>query len=241
MRSTDKKSERDEILNDTLAKIAKQLSNMGNELLALGNELAGLQSKVTQRREITGEEFKRYAGKQSSKINKTTAMRGALIAIGGEGNTTQWIKECLNIVSHDKKGLAYIPSKLEKREEIIREQNFCKIATDWLEWFSLIKKEKDVFNYVKNKLANDSLIQSKAVGKLLLNYVEKENTFLIHDFLKQYENIAGTEIKEIIRENLPKILSELSAKGVVELIEGGRGGEFIINNKSIARVSIKEG
>lgn len=170
-------------------------------------------------------------------INKTTLMRGALMALGGKGNIRQWKNECDRIKRIDRRDLHSIPSRLEKSGEVIRKGETYEIV-DWLMWCGMIKKESEVFEYVKNKIVSDDLIQNKSVFYIVLTYAKKRNTFHIKDFLDTYENICSKEIRNVIEKNLPKVSSELSAKGIVELIEGIDGG-VLVGNRPIARISLK--
>lgn len=170
-------------------------------------------------------------------VNKTMLMRGALMAIGGEGNIKDWINESDRIKRINRKDLSSIPSKLEKSGEVIRKGEICEIV-DWLGWFGIIKKEREIFEYVKNKIVSDDLVQNKSVFNIVLNYTKRYNTLHIKEFLNIYGNICDEEVKNVIEKNLPKVASELSAKGIVELIEGLDG--VIVGNRAIARISYKE-
>ncbi len=171
-------------------------------------------------------------------INKTTLMRGALMAIGGKGKIREWKNESDRIKRIARKDLSSVPSHLEKRGEVIRKGETYEIV-DWLMWCGMIKKESEVFEYVKNKIVSDDLIQNKSVFNIVLTYAKNNNTFHIKDFLNIYENICSKEIRNVIEKNLPKVTSELSAKGIVELIEGLDGG-VLVSNRPIARISYKE-
>jgi len=169
-------------------------------------------------------------------VNKTILMRGALMAIGGEGNITDWMNECDRIKRINRKDLSSIPSKLEKSGEVIKKGETYEIV-DWLKWFGVIRKEREIFEYVKNKIVNDDLVQSKSVFNIVRTYTKRYNTFHIKEFLNVYGNICGEEIRNAIEKNLPKVSSELSAKGIVELIEGLDG--VMVGNRAIARISYK--
>jgi hypothetical protein len=176
-------------------------------------------------------------------INKTTLMRGALMMLGGRASYKQWVASAKEIDDVTSKMLSSIPSKLLQRNEVVRVGRIggspAYEMLDWLNWFSLVKEEPTVYEAVRNKFVQSEKILRMAVPKMILSFAKKNPTYLIEDFLKVYWNVCDQEIRSLIEEALPSALSELSAKGMVELTEGLGG--ILIGNKSISRVSIREG
>src|SRR2546421_8701439 len=101
-----------------------------------------------------------------------------------------------------------------------------------------IRKDPVAFNLLKSKALSASGQVYSLVSGLLKSYGREQKTFLVRDFLQTVENVGDQQVREAVEEAMPSVLSEFSAKGVIELTEGLEG--LLVGGRPVSRITWRE-
>ena len=186
--------------------------------------------------EITGE------ARRPRIVSAANAIRLALMMSSGKGDYSSLMRTAAVLSQSGTRELSSVPAKLVEKGELLRTMDHAGHPSyetrNMLDTIGAIRKDPVAFDLLKGRVLSTPGQVYSLVSGLLKSYGREKKTFLVRDFLQTVDNVGDQQVREIVQNALPSVLSEFSAKGVIELTEGLEG--LLVGGRPVSRITWRE-